>query len=72
MFCKKVFLKISQISHEKNSFLNKFYWKETPTQLFSRENFKNTYFEEHLRTTASRSITMQQMSSIFTTDNNTI
>ena len=32
------------------------YWKGTPTQVFSCEFceiFKNTYFEEHLRTTAS-------------------
>ena len=32
------------------------YLKETPTQVFSYEIyvfFKNTYFEEHLRTTAS-------------------
>ena len=33
-----------------------FYYKETQTQVFSSEIceiFKNTYFEEHLRTTAS-------------------
>ena len=31
-------------------------FKKTPTQVFSCEifeNFKNTYFEEHVRTTAS-------------------
>ena len=34
----------------------KFYWKETPTQVFSYcycEIFKNTCFEKHLRKTAS-------------------
>ena len=34
------------------------YWKEAPTQIFSCKiwkNFKNTFFEEHLRTIASRS-----------------
>ena len=30
--------------------------KETPTQVFSCEVFKNTYFEEHLRMTASEFI----------------
>ena len=38
------------------SLFNKFYYKETPTQVFSWEyceTFKNTYCEEHLRTTAS-------------------
>ena len=32
------------------------YWKENPTQVFSREIceiFRNTNFEEHLQTTAS-------------------
>ena len=36
----------------------KLYEKETPTQVFSSESykiFKNTYFEEHLPTDASRS-----------------
>ena len=34
------------------------FWKETPTQVFSYEiyeKFKNTYFEEQIRTTASSS-----------------
>ena len=38
------------------SVLNKVYLKETPAQVFSGEiyeNFKNTYFEEHLRTNVS-------------------
>ena len=30
--------------------------KETPIQVFSCEVFKNTYFEEHLRMTASEFI----------------
>ena len=36
-----------------------YYQKETPTQVFSceiYEVFKNTYFEEHLRTTVSRAL----------------
>ena len=38
------------------SLFNKFYQKETPTQVFSWEycgTFKNTYFEEDLLTSAS-------------------
>ena len=41
------------------------YLKETPTQVLSREIckiFKNTYFEEHLRTTAAVSITAKGVS----------
>ena len=30
-----------------------FYYKETPTQVFSCEFFNNTCFEEHLGTTVS-------------------
>ena len=53
-----MFLKISQISQENmcwSLFLIKFK-KETSTQVFSCEIceiYKNTYFEEHLRTIAS-------------------
>ena len=49
MFCKKSSSKF-HIIHRKTRVL------ETPTRVFSCEyckNFKNTYFEEHLRTTAS-------------------
>ena len=58
---KKVFTKISQISQE-TPVLGlglQLYYKETPTQVFSCEIceiFKNTYFEEYLRTTASEFI----------------
>ena len=66
---KKVFLKILKISQENTvleSLFNKvagfqacdFIKKETPTQLSSceiRKIFEKTYFEEHLRTTASGS-----------------
>ena len=55
---KTVLLKISQISQENTCAGVSFqlYQKETPAQVFSREIceiFKNTYFEEHMRTTAS-------------------
>ena len=33
---------------------------ETPTQVFSCETFKNIYFEEHLRTTASKNSTLKK------------
>ena len=61
---KKGVREISQILQE-NTFVGvsfkkltglELYWKETPTQVFSSEIFKifkNTYFEEHLRMTAS-------------------
>ena len=51
---KIVFLKISQISQENTCIGDS--KKEAPTQLFSCEYceiFKNTYFQEHLRMTAS-------------------
>ena len=60
---KEVFLKIlqySQKTHVLESLCGPtsllFYQKEIPTLIFSCEYceiFKNTYFEEHLRTTAS-------------------
>ena len=52
MFYKKIFLKISQNLHENTCAIN----KETLAQVFSFEfceSFKNTFFREHLRTTAS-------------------
>ena len=59
MFYKKPFFKISQYWLE-NTCVGvsdlQLFWKETPTQLFSCEYceiFKNTYFEEHLRTATS-------------------
>ena len=54
-----MFLKISQISQENTCVGVSFYEKETPTQVLSCkicEIFKNTCFEEHLRTTASEFI----------------
>ena len=53
-----MFLKISEVS-QKSTYVAaaSFYLKETPALVFSCETceiFKNTYFEEHLRTTASR------------------
>ena len=61
MFYKKVFLKILKTSQENpcvEAFFNKVavFKKATPTQVRSCEvceAFKNTYFEEHLQTTAS-------------------
>ena len=68
VFCKKSVLKKLRKFHRKTpvwkSLFNKFAGlqpcifikKETPTQVFSCEiceTFTNTYFEEHLRTTAS-------------------
>ena len=50
---KKLILKTSQHSQKHGL---QFYLKETPTQVYSYENcenFKNNYFEEHLRTAAS-------------------
>ena len=52
---KKVFSKTSQISQE-NTCAGVSSSKETATQVFSCEIykiFKNMYFEEHMRTTAS-------------------
>ena len=54
MFSKKAVLKNSQYSQENTCV--RVPEKETPTQVFSCEYckiFKNTYFEEHLRTAAS-------------------
>ena len=51
-YTKKAFLKISQNSHENTCTIK----KETLAQVFSFEFckiFKNTFFTEHLRTTAS-------------------
>ena len=51
---KKVLLKISSILQE-NTWGLQLYLKETPKQVFSSEIweiFKNTFFEEHLSTTA--------------------
>ena len=46
--------------------------KWTPTQVFSCEisekSFKNTYFEEHLRTTASEKIMIDVISCVYFTD----
>ena len=70
VFLKKDVIKIWKISH-KNTFVGVFFLiklqtgrpvtilKKTPTQVFSCdifENFKNTYFEEHLGTTAAESL----------------
>ena len=59
---RKVFLKISQYSQENTcvgiSFLIKIQAFRAPALLKeTREIFKNTYFEEHLRTAASESFT---------------
>ena len=59
VFCKKVAVKnIPNFTRKHRCFFNKvaFYWKEAPTQvIFWKicEIFKNTYFEERMRTTAS-------------------
>ena len=67
-----MFLKISQTSQETTcvgNFYNKFaglqpasFFKETPTQMLSCEvweTFKNTYFDEQLRTAASENVFMK-------------
>ena len=64
-FMKKSVLKIFCNIHRKVSELQP-YQEETPTQMFSSEYckiFKNTYFEEHLLTTASDFLKQQQNSS---------
>ena len=49
MFCKKMFLKMSQISQE-NTFVEvSFYIKKRLQQ----NNLKNNYFKEHIWTAAS-------------------
>ena len=62
MFCKKRgFLKNSQNSQEN------FFKEETLAQVFSCEfckNFKNTFFVEHLWTTASRLTICQSLKSL--------
>ena len=55
MFYKKVFLEISQNSHE-NTYARVSFKKETLAQVFSFEfckTCKNTFFTEHLWTTVS-------------------
>ena len=58
LFCllKKVFLKLPQISPENNFIKTTLLKKDSNTGVFlwNLQKFKNTYFEEHLRTTASR------------------
>ena len=60
VFCKKMLLKISQISQESTCVGVvqglKLYWKATLTHVFSCEIcelFKNTFFGEHMRTAVS-------------------
>ena len=52
-FVKKVFLKISQNSHENTCARLSFLIKLQDNYNKICETFENTYFEEHLRTTAS-------------------
>ena len=66
MFCKKrEFLKISKISEENILFERCSCSRDTPTFMFYYEIceiFKNPYFEEHLRKTASISFTSKSYS----------
>ena len=61
-----MFLKILQMWQE-NTYVGVSHQKETPPQVFTckiYEIFKNTYFEEHLRTTASEKANENQLKTV--------
>ena len=61
MLCEQGVLKNFAIFHKKTPLLKALFWTLFPTQVFSCEYcevFKNTHFEEHLRTSASDSNTV--------------